>query len=417
MRRLALLLPLLPLLPMVVLAGEPFRALDVAAACVVAQHERRLVMIEFTAPGCAACAELERTTWRDRTVADWLASATVAISVDGEGEPALARRFQVDAYPTVLFIAASGAIRDRLVGGRTAETFLAEARAIVAGRDAVTRASEVVERDAADPRAQLLLGTCLTQVGRYDEALAAYRVAAAYGPRLDGDFASERRGVLLPAMVRLGPRHPATQSALQEWRGAAWQRLLAGTGDARGDVADLIAIDQAVHEPVRTLAAFDALIALPPPGRPEIVEVLLHSVLDQLVAARRYPEVVAHQRDIPGLVAGEISRLRLALTTVASEPTPSPGAVAGRRRQVLALAGGFYESLVGAGRGAEAAQVGDHVLAFDASASQVVALIDHAVRAGDTSAAQSIGMRGLGLAQGGDRMLIRRALARLTAGK
>src|ERR1044071_6959278 len=83
-------------------SAVPFRALSFDAACEAAAAEHRIVFIDFFTTWCGPCKELDRTTWNDPAVAKLLGEKSVPLKIDAEKEVALAKRYAIDAYPTLL---------------------------------------------------------------------------------------------------------------------------------------------------------------------------------------------------------------------------------------------------------------------------------------------------------------------------
>lgn len=90
-----------------------------------AQTEKKQIFIDFYAVWCSPCKQLEKTTYKDEAVVEFL-NSIVAVKYDaekGEGK-ALAERFKVKAYPTLILLEPSGTEIDRHLGYLDGEDFL-----------------------------------------------------------------------------------------------------------------------------------------------------------------------------------------------------------------------------------------------------------------------------------------------------
>ena len=96
--------------------GVAFAAEGFDEALARAQAENRLVMLDFYTDWCGWCKKLDREVFGDRRVAE-AARDLVAVRVNAEkGGEKVAERFDVQGYPTVLFVDGSGKVVKRVDG-------------------------------------------------------------------------------------------------------------------------------------------------------------------------------------------------------------------------------------------------------------------------------------------------------------
>ena len=157
------------------LPGEPFLDLGFEAALEQAKKTEKLLLVDFTASWCAPCKKMDRDTWSDPGVRAWLAEHALAIQVDVDREKDLAKRFGIEAMPTVVAFR-GGAEFDRIRGYRDAAAFLGWTRAVLEGRRS---ADELMERaqalaDSTDVEARRDLARELLGAKQYDAALEQY---------------------------------------------------------------------------------------------------------------------------------------------------------------------------------------------------------------------------------------------------
>jgi thioredoxin-related protein len=104
--------------------SSPWFEGDFESAQARAETENTVVMIEFFTEWCSWCKRLDTETFSRSDVRRELASL-VALKVDAEKEGSeLADRFQVDSYPTMVFIEPDGTEIDRVIGYLPPESFL-----------------------------------------------------------------------------------------------------------------------------------------------------------------------------------------------------------------------------------------------------------------------------------------------------
>lgn len=92
-----------------------------------AKTDRKLVFLDAYAAWCGPCKQMARQTFTDGKVAKFYNASFVNAKIDmekGEG-PGLASRYQVEAYPTLLFIDGDGAVVHRALGYHDVAQFIA----------------------------------------------------------------------------------------------------------------------------------------------------------------------------------------------------------------------------------------------------------------------------------------------------
>jgi thiol-disulfide isomerase/thioredoxin len=373
-RRAALLL-WLGLTPLFALATDNaafFSELSFDAAREKAAAENKIVFIDFYTTWCGPCKELDATTWQDATVVALLSGKAISLKIDAEKERDLARRYKVNAYPTLLLIRPDGTEIDRLVGYRNAAKFTEEFSAGLAGKTALQRARDAVtnapnEHDRVQARYRL--GDELARSGRSDEALAEYLWCFDEGMVQVRSFTGVRVSFLLGSLGRLAAVHPPAKSALLERRDRAKAAFLAG--DPSGAL-DLAALNNAVGESAANLEILDSLPAADPRRSP-----FVQRLFGQLLTAKRYPDLIGD------LTGGKMQRQWQNMQQLANRPGQRlPQQAEAEKKLARQWLAARIEVLAGAGQTADASTWIKTALEFDNTAEMATLLREHLTRAG-----------------------------------
>ncbi len=94
-----------------------------AEARLQAEKDGKLLFVKATAVWCGPCKRMDRTTFTDQRVIDWLTERAVSVSVDVDDQPGIARDLSVRAMPTTILFR-EGEELARVVGYRDADGLL-----------------------------------------------------------------------------------------------------------------------------------------------------------------------------------------------------------------------------------------------------------------------------------------------------
>jgi thiol:disulfide interchange protein len=104
---------------------------DLPTALTRAGNENRLVMVDFYTDWCQWCKRLDQKTFADANVQEALQQVvTVRLNAEKDGREAAAR-FNVEGFPTVIFLNAKGAEVGRIPGYMDPGPFLEELQDIL----------------------------------------------------------------------------------------------------------------------------------------------------------------------------------------------------------------------------------------------------------------------------------------------
>jgi thioredoxin-like negative regulator of GroEL len=155
-------------------AGEPPISwlTDTGAATASASASGRPMLIDVWAIWCEPCKLMEQTTYRDervvRTIGDF-----VPLKVDADANEVFLERYEIDAFPTTLFLDAEGREITRLLSHVETNVFLEKMEQV---RDGYASYVERVDR-RSDPVAMRGVADYLIQVGNTARACDLLRSA------------------------------------------------------------------------------------------------------------------------------------------------------------------------------------------------------------------------------------------------
>ncbi len=363
-------------------AQEPFKPGGFKAACMMAGQSRRIVLVDFYTTWCGPCKMLDETTWKNKEVRAWLDKTAVCRKIDAEKDTALAARYKIRAYPTILLLRPDGTEIDRLVGFREPKVFLSEAKQALGGVDSIARARQKSAAAGKDnPQARMEYADALAAKSRYADALKEYLWCLDEGDKHDMSFMGVRLSFLLNSIVQLGHQYPPALAALTTRRDTAREALLHGTGDFNAAL-DLGAYNRILGQDAQTVKVYDTLKAKNSP----LAAVLFEQAFPSLLAAKRYADIVAGAGDISARVDQQMQMF----TMMSGQPNINKEVLAIIKKQGVDKGSDYYEALTGTGDTAQADKVRDKLLTFDPNADTYTALIRHALRAGKPDVVQHL---------------------------
>jgi thioredoxin-related protein len=382
-----------------------FHAVAFEVACQQAQQDGKIVMVDFYTPRSRPCKMLERKTWRDAAVRDWLRARTVPLKIDAEKQKELAARYRVEACPTILFLKPDGNEMDRLVGFIEPDDFLKNAADIVAGVDRAQAVRDELKTAGNDPMKRHELALKFADLNKYPEALEQLLWCFDHGLEHDPAYAGVRLSFLVKNIAGLGQDYPPALAALHERRDGARQAVLDGSGTFES-AAELAALNAALRENAQTLQVFDRLAKSDLPNKDQMRRAMSSDVFDSLLQARRYSDILS-VTDVDEVFARHMQTYE----DLSRRYGPKEQYLLRMQRHDIAEdCATLYEVLVGVHDNDAANRLAERIMDFDPSANTLQVLTLSALRAGDLDAVRAFVSSKLETLPKGQRRLVQSSL-------
>jgi thiol-disulfide isomerase/thioredoxin len=256
-----------------------FTNLDLKSALARSRSEQKLLMVDATAPWCGPCRLMDRTTWLDADVVEWIRSHAIAFQLDVDAHGAAAQKLNVTAMPTVIVFRDGDEI-DRVVGFQKPEEMLAWLRALARGVTSLETKRAEIAVTPDDARLRFEYACMLVAVGRLAEAAAEYIEA------------SRRERELLPTCAfdlwRIVRAHPPARTAIAELR----DELAPATAPRLEDLRDWLLLNDLLGEAHRSLQWFDDCYGSLA-DKHDVAELVEDAIGPLLIGAHRWRDVRA----------------------------------------------------------------------------------------------------------------------------
>jgi thiol-disulfide isomerase/thioredoxin len=357
------------------LFAAPFADQSFEAASKQAAQTGKIVLVDFYTTWCGPCKMLDKTTWTDPAVIQLLDQKTVALRIDAEKETALAQRYKIQAYPSVLLIKPDGTEIDRLVGYKEPTAFIADFNAALSGVDSISRAKDrLLAAGTNDPSARMQFGLALAQKGRDAEALTEYLWCFDHGLEASPSFVGVRVSFLLMNINNLAAHYPPARQALETRRDERQAKVAAGSTDFQ-TFQDLVALNKTLGQEEKNLALFDQL-----PGGSKTRQMILPVLTDQFLEAKRYADVL-QGTDGKSAFNDSVERFHRMLDSFGND-NPMRKQMEENFRQFTVKTGAHYfEALAGLKRNQDGKDLAGQILKFDSSEATRTLLAEAAQRA------------------------------------
>lgn len=183
-------------------AGPAIRwAPSLTQALARARKANKLVMVDFYTDWCGWCKELDKNTYTNPKVGEITNRHYVAAKVNAEkGGTAAARKYQVDGFPTILFLTGTGEAVGRIVGYMPAEPFAERITQIATAHRELPALEARLKADPGDAEAAARLAATYAARGNTERASRLLATAEKLDP-------GNRSGALAAACNALGDHY------------------------------------------------------------------------------------------------------------------------------------------------------------------------------------------------------------------
>jgi tetratricopeptide (TPR) repeat protein len=163
-----------------------------------AAKEKKHVFIDFYAVWCGPCKMLEKTTYKDAKVIEFL-NGIIPVKYDAEkGEGlALAKKFKIKAYPTLVLLGPDGKEIDRQIGYVDAANFLKIMKNYMSGVGTIGYFEKLIEMNPKDIPSLYKLGEKYANLGDLEKGAEYLGKVGELDPR-------NEKGLTDDALLSLG---------------------------------------------------------------------------------------------------------------------------------------------------------------------------------------------------------------------
>lgn len=345
-----------------------FSDLTLTEAKAQAKKDGKLLLVDFTASWCPPCGEMDKTTWQDPKVVNWIRNNAIAVQIDVDKEQSLARDMNIVAMPSLVVFKDTANEADRTLGFQDSDELLNWLKAVKSGVTAVDRMQKDLniakgKGGSDEMEARYELARAQLASGRYEDARDNFIWVWQNMAKLTPELAGVRLTFLASEISDLIAKYPSARTSFVKLRDEAQTRNLADwvtlnqiLGD---DQASFEWFDKVKHDPAQSGKLKDVAFKLEP--------LLIRSGrwADAAVFIKEPLVVLKHKFDFAQEMAKETGDVN---------PFPED-------------AGRIYACLLAAGRNSEADKVAAESVKLENTTEVKEALVFFAVSAGQLTPA------------------------------
>ncbi|MBI4605146.1 MAG: thioredoxin family protein [Planctomycetes bacterium] len=172
-------------------AGIPW-AKSFAEAREASSKAGKPLLVDFEAEWCGFCKKLDRETYSDERVIRKVRERFLAVKVDVDVEPELAKKHRIEGLPTIVVLSPSGEELQRIQGFRAPELFLKDLDRSAESSASLAKLKDLAAKDPRDSAAQRAYARALFAAGNAGGAVKVLEAARGAAPA-----EAARAGILL----------------------------------------------------------------------------------------------------------------------------------------------------------------------------------------------------------------------------
>jgi len=200
-----------------------FSDLHYEVALEAARAQGRLLLVDASAAWCGPCKAMDRTTWVDPAVTGWIQQHAIAIQIDVDVEPAVAKQLEISAMPTVIAVK-EGVEVDRAVGLKQPAEMRSWLDGLLRGETSLAKLQAEVAQQPTGMMVRMQLARALASAGKLDEATDAYAWLWEHILEHEPAMYGVRASFMLAEIADLCSRHSSARTKFAAPRDAAVSR-------------------------------------------------------------------------------------------------------------------------------------------------------------------------------------------------
>lgn len=363
-------------------AGEPavFSKVSYADAIKASEADKKYLIVKGTAVWCGPCKQMDKTTWVDERVVQWVKDHGTAISLDVDKHPNTARNLKINAMPTMVLFK-DGKEIDRVVGYRSADQLLKWMNDAKAGKTTKKEMDDKLAGLKAGNKTmsvdeRMELANSLRDQEKFEAAAEQYEWLWKNMVTQQPSMLGVRGSFLASDIERLCEQHEPSKKRFAAIRDEVEARLK-GENKTWDDLNDWLVLNKIVSDDQRTLAWVDRIKG-DDEGKKTLAR-LAYRVDDLLEKHERWADLGAITREPIRKLEEEHSFIKMSTgrslpASMSDDDRKQMEAYAWQRFRDKA--GMIHASLLAAGREDDAKAVAARAAALDPSDDMQKALTD-----------------------------------------